>query len=212
VFVDTHIKYRPSTIDEFIFPDDRLRELITGYTERGLTRPLILYGSFGTGKSLLAELIPKAIDGDDVQVEKISFDDLNSSKEVHRHFERPKQFDVLFTSNDNLNYHIIEEMGFKERASGALRIMLEKYERTDLVIMTTNRLEVIDGGIQSRAHCAEVKPLRPDQFIDRAMDILRQEGRIAEPALVMKALEARYRREPDNRALYKVLDEMLIAA
>jgi DNA polymerase III delta prime subunit len=208
--IDTHTKYRPKSINEFIFWNAELEKIVRGYASGSITRPLILYGPYGTGKSLLAELIPKAIDGENVKVNQVSFNDLNSPKEVIQHFERPKTFDLLFCDNKHRNYHVIDELGFKERASGALRIMLEKYEETDLVIMTTNRLDRVDDGIRSRCHCVVVMPLAPEQFLDRAVEILVNEGLPIERNKVLELLRRKHQEAADNREFYKLLDKMLL--
>ncbi len=55
--VDTEIKYRPKTIGEFVFATQELQEIVNAYCTGTVTRPLILSGKNGTGKSLLAELL-----------------------------------------------------------------------------------------------------------------------------------------------------------
>ena len=52
MIVNTEKKYSPKSLDEFIFPNEEARELVTAYSSGEMERPLILYGSSGTGKSV----------------------------------------------------------------------------------------------------------------------------------------------------------------
>lgn len=88
-------KYRPQHINDFVFATDRLEQQIRRYTDDRTREPLILHGVHGTGKSLLAELIPKAIDGNKVSVNKVCADDVNSKKEVVDKFFRQAHFDPI---------------------------------------------------------------------------------------------------------------------
>ena len=111
MLVDTEIKYRPTKIADLIFPNKEVEEVIKAYGTGQVTRPLILCGKNGTGKSLLAELLPDAIEGFRASVNRIRATDLNSNKEVYAQFTRNKQFDALFTLNgQRYNYNIIEEV------------------------------------------------------------------------------------------------------
>ncbi len=83
-------KYRPQHINDFVFATTKLEEQIRRYTENRTREPLILHGTHGTGKSLLAELIPKAIDGNSVSVNKVCADEINNKKEVYEKFFRKR--------------------------------------------------------------------------------------------------------------------------
>jgi replication-associated recombination protein RarA len=60
--VDTHKKYSPKNLDEFVYPNEEVKRVITQYASGQIARPLILHGSNGCGKSLLLELLPNSID------------------------------------------------------------------------------------------------------------------------------------------------------
>lgn len=213
MYVNTKTKYRPASLSEFVFEDESVERIIDSYVNGNQTRPIILHGSYGTGKSLLAELIPKAIDGNDVQVENIRSIDLNSSKEIYKQFCKGKQFNNLFTTNDQrFNYNIIEEVNFdpNAKAKGAFRTVLDDYEGTDLTIITTNELFRIDKGIRSRSNVIEIKAATPKKFLPKAEYIFDKERIDIDSNLLLKALEAAYEESKDNRNYYKKLDEILL--
>ncbi len=213
MYINTHIKYRPTSLSEFVFEDESVKNIIDSYVNGNQTIPIILYGSYGTGKSLLAELIPKAIERGNVQVNKIKAVDLNSSKEVYKQFGGNKQFNNLFTTNNQkFNYNIIEEVNFDPKAKGAFRTVLDDYEGTDLTIITTNELYKIDKAIRSRSHLIKVNAVTPEKFLNKAEYIFKQEGLNINSDILLKTLQAAYRQSADNRNYYKKLDAILQAA
>ena len=210
--MNTQYKYRPETIDDFVFASEKLERQIKRYVEGKSTRPLILYGPCGTGKSTLAEVIPKSIEGPNVKVTKINSEDLNSNAEVRKLFTRSKQFDKLFVpEGQSRNYTIVQEVNFDPKAKGALRDSLDEMEGRDLAIFTSNELEKIDDGLLSRAEVVEVQPASAERFLRHAQKILQSEGVVLEDDAILEVLESVYDIHKDNRAYYKALDEIIEA-
>lgn len=208
MFVDTERKYSPKTLNEFVYPNKQVKQTVEYYASGDATRPLILSGTNGTGKSLLATLIPKAIDGNGVQVTTRSGEELNSSIEVRKTFFNKKQYDKFFKLNEHYNYTIIEELNIDSKARDALKIALDQTRGTDLAIITTNNVMSIDVGIRSRCEVLEVPPCTPDVFLPRAKYILQSEGVSLDGGLLYDALEAAYEERADNRKYYQKLDEL----
>ena len=149
--MNTIYKYRPKSIDEFVFADEQLEKQIRRYSDGRNVLPLILHGSNGTGKSLLGELIPKAIDGEAVSVTKIHAEDLNSKREVREKFSRDLHFDHLFSQNgQRMGYTVVEEVNFDPTARDALRTCLDDMAERELFIFTTNELQKMDVGLRIR--------------------------------------------------------------
>jgi len=208
--MNTILKYRPKTMSEFVFATPRLEQQIMRYVGGKTTMPLVLHGSHGTGKSLLADLIPKAIDGQGVSVNKIYAEDLNNKKEVRAKFSRASNFDRLFSQNgQRLGYTVVEEVNFDPTAKGALRTCLDDMAGRELFIFTTNEVAKIDKGLLSRAEVVEVPPARPEIFFPRARTILESEGVELDSDTLMNMLDAVYEAEKDNRHYYKALDEVI---
>jgi replication-associated recombination protein RarA len=209
--MNTQIKYKPQNIQDFVFADEKLERKIRQYTTGNLVRPLVLFGNFGTGKSTLADLIPKAIEGPDVKIAKIKAEDLNSNSEVRKRFSRSKSFDAIFgpAGKQSRHYTVIEEVNFDPKARGALRDCLDEMEGRDLYIFTSNELEKLDAGLVSRAEVVEVLPAPPARFLPYAQKILINEGLELDAGSTLELLESVFELHHDNRAYYKALDEII---
>ena len=180
------------------------------YASGEATRPLVLHGKHGTGKSTLAELIPRTIDGPKVIVTKIKSESLNSVNEVRTLFNRTKQFDNLFAyEGQSRNYIVVEEVNFDPKAKGALRNSLDEMEGRDLMIFTTNEVEKLDTGFLSRAEVVEVPPVPPERFKCFARQLLESEGLSLEDKALDDLLNNVYEVHQDNRAYYRALDEVI---
>ena len=210
--MNSNYKYRPKTIDEFVFATPKLETQIKRYTQGKSMLPLVLHGQYGTGKSLLADLIPQALDGADVSVNYINAEELNNASDVRKKFFRTAQFDKFFSTNGQKNnYTVVEEVNFDPKAKGALRVCLDDMAERELFIFTTNEVERIDKGLLSRAEVVEVLPAPPDRFFPRAQHILRSEGVDLDDSVLRDVLETVYENDYDNRAYYRALDEIIEA-
>ena len=208
--IDTERKYRPTSLNEFVFPNAHVEEVARAYATGDITRPLILSGKNGTGKSLLSELIPTTIEGFKPQINRVKSCDLNSSKEIYSQFTRNKQFDSLYTpNNQRYSYNVIEEVNFDTKARDAFRVVLDDYRGIDITIMTTNELEKIDIGIRSRCEILHVPPCEPDVFFPYARAIIHAEDYDIDDAALTAALDAVFEQRPDNRLYYQTLDAIL---
>lgn len=198
--MNTVKKYGPKTLDEFIYCDDNVRRMIKRYAQGKANLPLILHGTHGTGKSCLAALIPKAIDGDEVSVNRLNAEDLNSSQEVRKHFLRSSVYDKLFPLRDQSRYYtVIEEVNSEIRAQGALRVCIDRMGEIDLIILTTNEIVKMDKGLISRSEVIEILPLTPEQFFPKAREILIAEGIPFNDSDLLELLDSVYQLHKDNR-------------
>jgi DNA polymerase III delta prime subunit len=211
--MNTEWKYRPKHLEEYLFPNDEVKKQVMQYIVGDQRRPLILHGIFGTGKSLLADLIPKAIDGDAVQVDKLNGTDLASKALQQQNLDRPDNFDALFEPDGQSRwYTIVEEMSADIKAKEMLRVLMDKMQMRTQFIFTTNELEKIDGALQSRSKVVEIPPLKPLQFLPRAEYILQSEGLTVPSPALEKILDDVYVTYRDNRKYYEILDDLLFEA
>ncbi len=207
--VDREKKYRLRSLADFVFQTKHVEEVAKAYVTGEITRPLILSGTNGAGKRLLSELIPKQIEGFEPHVNRVRSCDLNSSKEIYSQFTLNKQFDSLFTTNNQrYSYNIIEEVNMDTKAIDSFRIVLDEYRGFDLTIMTTNEIGNIDVGVRSRCETLHVPPCEPHVFFPRAKAIIEAEGYSIDDDALMAALDAVNDAKADNRRYYQTIDEI----
>lgn len=209
MIINTEKKYSPKTLNEFVFPNDEATELINAYSSGEIERPLILYGSNGTGKSLLQRLLPNAIEGCQAKVDLVKCADLKSASDIHMLYGKNRNFDLMFRENEKFNYKIIEEFLItNQRMNDALKIELEKTHGVTITLISTNRYGKIDEGIISRAETLELLPCEPQLFFPHAKRIFECEGVEIDAEMLMTCLEVVYTKWRDNRKYYQAIDAM----
>jgi DNA polymerase III delta prime subunit len=210
MFVDTHDKYTPKSLDEFVFSNEETRELATAYASGHLKKPLILHGVSGGGKSLLQKLIPNAIEGRQAVVTNVKCADLKTADDIHDLYGRNKQFNRLFTcEGQRFNYIIIEEfLMTSAKLIDAMKFELDKTLGTDLTIISTNRFSKIDDGIVSRSEELEIHPCEPHVFFPHAKKMFELEGVQVDDALLLNCLKVTHALKADNRKYYSAIDAL----
>lgn len=212
--MNTNIKYRPKSIDELIFADSQTEAIVKKYSSGQTTRPLILYGPYGSGKSLISELIPKAIDGPAVSVEKHRAQDIASPEKLSKTIRSKTQFEKFFKPAYQSRFHTLFDdwNGEVKMDHQSIREAIDDIVDGNMIIFTTNELEKMDPGIRSRAEQVFVDTLKPEQFFTRSKDILQKEGVMIDDAALLSALQATYNRYRDNRKYYETLDNIIYRA
>ena len=210
MFVDTAKKYSPKSLTEFVFPNVQAKDIVDAYVLGGEERPLILYGTNGTGKSLLQRLIPNAIEQCETSLQVVKCADLKSADDIHDLYGRNKHFNSNFTINDQrFNYIIIEEfLMTNKKMIDALKIELDQTLGTDLTILSTNRFEKIDYGIVSRSIELELLPCKPHLFLPHAKKMFAAEGVNMDDQKLLTSLQVTYTMRSDNRKYYQAIDSL----
>lgn len=210
MFINTREKYSPKSLSDFVFPNAEVEEIATAYASGNIDTPLILHGSSGSGKSLLQNLIPNAIENRKASVNVIKCADLKSADDIHDLYGRNKHFNRTFTcEGQRFNYIIIEEFSITNaKLVDALKIELDETLGTDLTIISTNRFNEIDGGIKSRCETLEVNPCKPSIFFSHAKKMFDAESVAIDDSVLMKCLEVTYALNQDNRKYYQALDKI----
>jgi replication-associated recombination protein RarA len=212
MIVNTERKYSPKNLNEFIFPDQYTSELINAYVSGEIDRPLLLYGSNGTGKSTLQKFLPDAIEGQTAFVNKILCSELESPKLIHKAYQLiQKSFNKSFIVNaQKYNYFIIEEFSLKNnKLNDALKLELDNSLGIDITILSTNRFDEVDKGIKSRCEVLELKPCTPEIFFDHAKSIFQAEKKEIDDHKLMDCLEVVYKLHADNRKYYAAMDSLI---
>ena len=210
MFINTAKKYSPQSLSDFIYPNAEAKDIVDAYVLGSEERPLILHGTNGTGKSLLQRLIPNAIEQREASLQVVKCADLKSADDIHDLYGRNKHFNRTFTINgQRFNYIVIEEfLMTNAKMIDALKIELDETLGTDLTILSTNRFDKIDYGIESRSIALELIPCEPHTFFPHAKKMFESEQIDIDDAKLLKCLEVTYTLRPDNRKYYQALDTL----
>lgn len=191
-------KYRPKTLEDFVFTDDTTEKKIREWVKKKDFPHLLFYGPAGCGKSSAVALLTKDIK-DSLRINCSNDTGIDSTRQVIDYAGLPPvegDFKVV----------IMEEA---DRLSGAsldsLKVVLEDYSEWCRFIFTTNNVAKITAPIKSRCQDIEFKKLNEQQFITRIVYILNAEGvKITDNSIVVQYLKAYY---PDMRKCIGALEK-----
>lgn len=169
-------RHAPITFADLVFADPHVEQRLSLYAQGHLHNSLILHGPFGTAKSVTAQII--------VNERRARAGATGPYIHVYSGAALDSRFQMLVnsvslmlsTEPDPRPYVVIDEADQLSRPNQLqLRHLLSTM--ADLrVIMTTNSISAVDGGVQSRCDCLQILPATPGDWLRRAEIILAREG------------------------------------
>lgn len=167
-------KYRPSTVDGYVFVDDAQREQVEQWIRDGSIPHLMLSGSAGTGKTTLAKLLINELGVDEYDVMYA-----NGSKEARK----VEWVDKLISFCQTMPFGqfkvvLIDEADYMNPQSvqPALRNLMEDYSQTVRFILTCNYPSKIIPPLHSRCQGFHITKTDHTEFTARAATVLVTEG------------------------------------
>jgi DNA polymerase III delta prime subunit len=167
-------KYRPDTVDGYVFVDQAQREQVVAWIRDRSIPHLMLSGPAGTGKTTLAKLLIKQLGVDEYDVMYA-----NGSKEARK----VEWVDKLISFCQTMPYGqfkvvLIDEADYMNPNSvqPALRNLMEDYSQTVRFILTCNYPHKIIAPIHSRCQGFHIVKTDHTEFTARAATVLVSEG------------------------------------
>jgi DNA polymerase III delta prime subunit len=167
-------KYRPSTVDGYVFVDDAQREQVTQWIRDGSIPHLMLSGSAGTGKTTLAKLLINELGVDEYDVMYA-----NGSKEARK----VEWVDKLISFCQTMPFGkfkvvLIDEADYMNPNSvqPALRNLMEDYSQSVRFILTCNFPNKIIAPLHSRCQGFHITKTDHTEFTARVATVLVTEG------------------------------------
>ena len=166
-------KYRPSTIDGYVFRDDHQRNQVAAWIKDKSIPHLLLSGSAGIGKTTLAKILIHEIGIEDYDVLEINASRTNSVEDVR---DKITNF-VQMIPFGPFKVVLLDEADYlSPNAQAALRGVMEEYHSTARFILTCNYPNRIIPALHSRCQGFHVERTDQTEFTARAATILVEEN------------------------------------
>ena len=166
-------KYRPNTMDGYVFVDSAQREQVQQWIRDGSIPHLMLSGSAGTGKTTLAKLLVNELEIDSYDVMYT-----NGSKEARKVEWVDKLINFCQTMPfGKFKVVIIDEADYMNPNSvqTALRNLMEDYSQTVRFILTCNYPHKIIAPLHSRCQGFHITKTDHTEFTARVATVLLEE-------------------------------------
>jgi len=166
-------KYRPSTVDGYVFRDDHQRNQIATWIKDKSIPHLLLSGSAGIGKTTLAKILIHELGIEDYDVLEINASRTNSVDDVR---DKITNF-VQMIPFGPFKIVLLDEADYlSPNAQAALRGVMEEYHSTSRFILTCNYPNRIIPALHSRCQGFHVERTDQTEFTARVATILVEEN------------------------------------
>jgi replication factor C small subunit len=166
-------KYRPKTVDGYVFRDDHQRKQIATWIKDQSIPHLLLSGAAGIGKTTLAKILIHELGIEDYDVLEINASRTNSVDDVR---DKITNF-VSMIPFGPFKVVLLDEADYlSPNAQAALRGVMEEYHSTARFILTCNYPNRIIPAIHSRCQGFHVERTDLTEFTARVATILVDEN------------------------------------
>jgi DNA polymerase III delta prime subunit len=162
-------KYRPKTIDGYVFRDNTQRQQVESWIKSKAIPHLLFSGSAGIGKTTLAKMLLNEMD-----INPYDILEINASRENNVDTVRDKivSFSRMIPFGDFKVVMLDEADYLSPNAQAALRGVMEEYHHTVRFILTCNYPNRIIPALHSRCQGFHIETVDKDEFTARVATIL----------------------------------------
>jgi replication factor C small subunit len=166
-------KYRPKTVDGYVFKDDSQRKQVMKWIEEKTIPHLLFSGNAGIGKTTLAKILFNELEIDPLDILEINASRQRGIDEVR---DRITNF-VKMIPFGKFKIVLLDEADYlTPDAQASLRGVMEEYHHIARFILTCNYPNKIIPAIHSRCQGFHVTKVDQTEFTARVAEILISEG------------------------------------
>lgn len=192
------IKYRPQTLDDYIFQNEKHKDIITKFVEEQRIPHLLLSGHRGTGKTSLAFLLKNLLNIEDNDFVVLNASDNNSVDDMR------KLGDIVSACPyGEIKLILLDEADYlSQNAQALLRNMMEEYADNARFILSCNKINKIIPELKSRCFELHFKSIDKMGMMERLAIIIDEEKIKATMENLESVVDAAY---PDMRKAVQLL-------
>ena len=166
-------KYRPSSIDTYVFRDEKQKQQVSGWLGDGALPHLLFSGAPGTGKTTLAKVLLQELNVDPMDILEINASNENNVDTIRN---KITNFSSTMPFGD-MKYVLLDEADYiTPNGQAALRGVMEMYHTSCRFLLTCNYPQRIIPALHSRCQGFHIEKLDVTEFTARIATICIEEG------------------------------------